>query len=590
MRNSGQELTEPTFQPREAELSAKAETIITAGLRPELFSGRGVLSKSKSLAFAALAILILAGFTFRVSGLSAEGLSEDELNKLSAVADYRANGLSGANGEHPLLMKALQTGSLIFTEKWNNSSFVAAHPSEYVPPETALRLPGALLGAFTALLIYLIAAELFGPEVALIAAALWAFDPNAIGFNRIAKEDTFLLFFFLLANVFWLRGQRVAESSNRNPNPYYWATAAAFGAMMASKYVPHLIGISLSYYWVFQKLPETRWRLGKKKMVACLAIIVSVFLLLNPTILLPETWHQIRLFASNKRMGHDGYEFMGKLYSHGFNDWLRGIPVYFYLVFTLVKLPLLTLAGLIIGFPLLFRRKLGDGRYFILFWLFFWFLAFSFPGGKFTRYYTSVLPAVLITAALGIQFAGRWLAERISSSTSSEGVRNYLPASLAMLIITASAIASAKAAPHFRLFTNSLGGGTAQAGYYFPHDEFYDASMRDAIAEVSRQARSGAHVASESPQLASYYTQQAKRPDLVCMSISDPEALKQLALGDFVILARGRRYFSNDALVSSLGKTSPDFHLTLGDVPSVEVFIMKSTTLEIVNDAALQMH
>ncbi len=153
-------------------MSVRAEAIITAGLRPELFSGPGVLSKSKTLAFAALAILILAGFTFRVSGLSAEGLSEDELNKLSAVADYRAHGLTGANGEHPLLMKALQAGSIIFTEKWNNSSFVATHPSEYIPPETALRLPGALLGAFTALLIYLLAAELFGPEVALIAAAL----------------------------------------------------------------------------------------------------------------------------------------------------------------------------------------------------------------------------------------------------------------------------------------------------------------------------------------------------------------------------------------------------------------------------------
>src|SRR5260370_9675912 len=227
-------------------MSPRAEPIITASLRPELFSGRGVLSKSKTLAFAVLAILILAGFTFRVSGLSAEGLSEDELNKLSAVADYRAHGLSGANGEHPLLMKALQAGSIILTEKWNSSSFVAAHPSEYVPPETALRLPGALLGALTALLIYLIAAELFGPEVALIAAALWTFDPSPICFNRIAKDDTFLLFFFLLANVFLLRGQRAAESSNRNPNPYYWATAAAFGARMASKYVPHLIGISLS--------------------------------------------------------------------------------------------------------------------------------------------------------------------------------------------------------------------------------------------------------------------------------------------------------------------------------------------------------
>jgi hypothetical protein len=39
--------------------------------------------------------------------LSAEGLSEDELNKLNAVADYRAHGLTGANGEHPMLMKGV---------------------------------------------------------------------------------------------------------------------------------------------------------------------------------------------------------------------------------------------------------------------------------------------------------------------------------------------------------------------------------------------------------------------------------------------------------------------------------------------------
>ena len=49
-------------------------------------------------------------------------------------------------------------------------------------------MPGAIVGALSAVLIFLIAAELFGVEVALIAAALWAFDPSAIGFNRVAKE------------------------------------------------------------------------------------------------------------------------------------------------------------------------------------------------------------------------------------------------------------------------------------------------------------------------------------------------------------------------------------------------------------------
>ena len=163
-------------------------------------------------------LVVLAGFGFRVSGLSAEGLSEDELNKLNAVADYRQNGLTAANGEHPMLMKALQTASIFVVEKWNNSSLVAGQNSSlYIPTETALRLPGTIFGALTVVLIYLLAAELFGAQVALLAAALWAFDPQAIGFNRVAKEDSFLLFFFLLANVFWLRGQRVAETESNSP-------------------------------------------------------------------------------------------------------------------------------------------------------------------------------------------------------------------------------------------------------------------------------------------------------------------------------------------------------------------------------------
>jgi Dolichyl-phosphate-mannose-protein mannosyltransferase len=535
----------------------------------------------------ALSVLILAGFGFRVSGLSAEGLSEDELNKWNAVADYRAHGLTGANGEHPLLMKALQTGSIIIAEKWNNSAFVASHHAESIAPETALRFPGAIFGAFTALLIYLIAAELFGAEVALIAAALWAFDPSAIGFNRVAKEDTFLLFFFLLANVFWLKGQRVAESTDRNPNRYYWLTGAAYGAMMASKYVPFLLAISMSYYWMFQRLPQTRWRLGTKRVLTFFTVMGIAFLILNPTILLPETWHQMGLFAGAKRVSHDGYEFMGRIYNQRLNDWLQGIPPYFYAVFTFVKLPVLSVIGFLIGLPLLFRRKLGDGRYFIIFWLYFWFISFSFPGGKFTRYYTTFLPAVLITAALGIQFAGRWLATWVAKLNWANGVRHYIPASLAVIAITWSVVDSINAAPHFRLFTNSFGGGVAQAGYYFPHDEFYDASMRDTIAELAQKAKSGARVASESPLLASYYAQRFNRSDLSCLSLSDAPSVSQLSSGDVVIVARGRRYFSNDKLISSLATNAkPDFQLFLGPTPSVKVYILNDTTTGIVHSAS----
>ena len=547
-------------------MSARAEVVITAGLRPDLFAGRGVLSSSKTVVFIALIVLTVAGFGFRVTSLSAEGLSEDELNKLTAVADYRAHGLTGANGEHPMLMKAFQAASIILAEKWNNNS------SHQISPETALRLPGTIVGTLSTILIFLIASELFGVEVALIASALWAFDPMAIGFSRIAKEDSFLLFFFLLANVFWLRGQRVAESTDQNPNRYYWATAAAYGAMVASKYVPHLFAISICYYWIFQNLPETRWRLGKKRLLAFFAIMGIVFLILSPTVLLPETWKQMGLFAGGKRIGHDGYEFMGQLYPQRFDDWLHGIPVYFYLVFTAVKLPLLTVVGFVVSLPRLFRRKLGDGRYFILFWLMLWAVVFCFSGGKFTRYYTTVLPAVLITCALGIQWVGRWLADRIAGFD--------WVASLAFVVIAASVISSVQAAPHFRLFTNSIGGGMAWAGYYFPHDEFYDASMRDVIFEIARRAAPGARVVSESPSLAAYYAERAQRPDLICLSLSDAETLQHLDARDFVIVERGRRYFSNDWIVSALrDQASPIIETKLGTVPSAKVYQVDSLSL-----------
>ena len=554
-------------------MAARAEVLVTAGLRPELFSGPGVLHLSRTLVIAALAILVLSGFAFRVTSLSAEGLSEDELNKLQAVADYRTHGLTSANGEHPLLMKALQTASVYLLDKWNNTG-LAARQGWNIAPETALRLPSTIFGALTVVLIYLLAAELFGAELALIAAALWSLDPSAIGFNRIAKEDTFLLFFFLLANIFWLRGQRVAESDSPiKAQRYYWATAASFGAMLASKYLPQLIAITISYYWIFQNIPETRWRLGKVRILKFFAIMGIVFLVVNPTILLPATWRQMGLFASHKLVGHDGYEFMGRLYSHRMTDWLNGTPWYFYHLFILVKLPVLTVIGFIIGLPLLFRRKLGDGRYFILLWIFIWMMIFSFAGGKFTRYLTVVLPAILITSAIGIQALGRWISDRLSAVFAVGRIKPYLTGALALVVIVSSVVAAASISPHFRLYTNALGGGLTKAGYYFPHDEFYDASLRDAVYEVALRAGTGARIASETPGLASYYAGRAGRNDLISNSLSDPDSLRMMGEGDFIIVARGRRYFSNDALISALQRSaSPVFRLYLDAVPSADIY------------------
>lgn len=562
-------------------LSSPSIPFTTAGMRPELFSGARVYSLPRTLLLTALAVLVMAGFGLRINGLSSEGLSEDELNKLEAVNEYRAHGLTSANGEHPLLMKALLTVSVVAADAWNQTSLTAAHPELQLPVETSLRIPGAIVGALTALVIFLVATELFGWEIGLLSAALWTFDPLAIGYSRIAKEDTFLIFFFLLANYFWLRGQRVAESApQQNPERYYWLTAIAFGAMLASKYVPLLIAIPTSYNYVFQKIPVTRWVIGKKRFIKFFLVMGVAFVIFNPTILFPGTWQAMLRFSTNRMIGHDSYEFMGRLFPHKFTDWFRGEPWYFYLALIGTKMPVLPLAGFLGGLLLLFRRKTGDGRYFLLIWFAIWSVGFMSPGGKFTRYILTVLPAVLMTAALAVQFVSRRLGRLSASLIGNESVKAYAGAVLPAVVVLFSLWSAVVAAPHYRFHVNAIGARKISGGDVFPQDEFYDAYMQEVLMEIAKRARPAAHVANEIPTVGAYYAKRAGRSDLVSVELSDPAEVAKLQPGDFVIDARGRTYFSNQAMLLRLRQNSrPAFSVSVGSFPAANIYVLDQTAL-----------
>src|SRR5215471_8236484 len=554
-------------------LSNTQPVAITAGLTPQLFKDTTTWVFSRKLLIAALSILVVAGFALRSTGLGSEGLSDDELNKLAAVNDYREHGLTGANGEHPFLMKALLGVSLIASEHWNQTSFVTSHPQLNVPVEVALRFPATIFGALTPILIFLVATELFGSEVGLIAAALWVFDPLVMGFNRIAKEDTFFIFFFLLACVFWVRGQRVAESqSEKNAQRFYWLTAAAMGAMLASKLIGMMIAIPVAYNYVFQKIPATRWVIGKKRFIMFFLIVGASFVILSPTILVPETWKSMANFTTNQVIGHDSYEFMGRLYPHRFTDWLRGEPWYFYFALLATKLPLLSLLSFVIGCLLLLKKKIGDGRYFLYMWLVLWGLSFTFVGGKFTRYITTVMPAVLITAAVAIHFTARACGRLFHG----QSMKRLALAAIPLMVILASFWAAVTAAPHYRLYANALAGGKM----LFPQDDLYDAYMQQTMFEIAKGAAPGARVASELQNLAQYYANRVNRSDLACLELSDPDDLKQLQPGDFVIDARGRTYFSNQGMLLRLRAVSkPAVTVSVGQVPAADIFVLDQKSL-----------
>src|SRR4030095_16625864 len=66
--------------------------------------------------------------------------------------------------------------------------------------------------------------------------------------------------------------------------------------------------------------------------------------------------------------------------------------------------------------------------------------------------------------------------------------------------------------PHYALYTNALAPG--KAGYFFPHDEFYDDGLREAIGFVCESAPNGATMAHETPAVARYYLASFDRQDL----------------------------------------------------------------------------
>lgn len=538
----------------------------TADIDPASFSDGLAIARSKFIPALLIGIFLITGFMLRTYQLGAESLGEDELNKLQTVKEYRENGLSGKNGEHPFLMKGLQTVSVAGAEKLN------ALTGSGVPVEAALRFPIALAGTLSILLIFLLATALFGRSVGLIAAGLLALEPMVIGFDRIAKEDSLVVLFFLLTQFLWVRSQSKAQNGSSNWVWYAWGSGAAFAGLMASKYYPHLLAISGAYYNVFKHVPENRWHMRARRWLIFFFVMGTTFLILNPTILLPETWREMLKFSSENRIGHDSYEFMGTLYRNQMSAWLSGVPWTFYYVFIGIKTSLSTLLFFLIGIPLAFRKKLGDGRFLIFFWAFMWFLPFTFLGGKFTRYFAFVTPLMMIVAAIGICYTLNWLSRRMSFAGSRKAA---LETVVLAVLLAVPLINSLSVAPHYRMFTNTIGGGPMAGGAYFPHDEFYDGATEKAMTLIANHAVQEAAVASETPGLYAFYAERLGRPDLRFVSLSDKSEVDRLSKNDFVVLAKGRRYFSNTAYFDYFQNeqwTMAEFDL--GAVPAVSVYIL----------------
>ncbi|HUK65380.1 MAG TPA: glycosyltransferase family 39 protein [Anaeromyxobacteraceae bacterium] len=485
---------------------------------------------------------VLAGLWLRLRGLSAEGFNDDEVHKWLAALRYLHGDFGGDDLEHPMLMKSL-------------IALAVAAGRKELPLETLTRLPSALAGGLTVGAVALLGKRLFGVLGGLFAAGLLAFSTAAIGYHRVAKEDALLTLFFVLCLLCLCEAQAAAEDRRTSDQARCEALSALFlGAAFASKYFFFYFPIPvLAYLWM---RPVSTWRVPFFRWLTLVALALCVFLILNFAVLLPSSWGYYLPYMRGEHVGGDrgvseSIVFMGRLYGNMAFD-RRASPFYYFPVFFAVKLAPTTAVLAACGLVLALVRRAPAHRL-LLVWLFIFWLTFEVAGAKYARFSVDAFPAVVLLAGYAAASLCRLALKQVRLLAAAP--KPALGAALTLCLFP-EALVSLEHGPHYRLYVNAFGGGDARVDFFYPHCDYFDVGVREAIAWVASHAEPGAVVASEVDWTVRLYAPLFGRKDLVSSPILPSAACGGVA-PCYVLVEPGRLYWHNEAALGLLALKRP---------------------------------
>jgi hypothetical protein len=546
--------------------SAKGKSLPSTSAHPiNAIRAGGIVVSGQKAAVIAIAVMIIIGAGLRLTGLGAVGFAEDEINKVEAARSYDRGDFT-ANAEHPMLMKILIDLSLRGARALNSTSSLG------ISDEAALRFPNAVFGALTAIPLCLLTMALFDLTTGLWAAALWSFGVTAITFNRVGKEDTLMVFFMLFAFYLFIQAKVVDRSQNKLVNRLRNLSGVSFGLMMASKYFPHYLGLNMLYHHNYSMQPhkegEARW----KTPLSFFLLMGLAFVLANPAILSPKVWTYLNAYSGERLLTHTGYLLGDKLYKNNISRspfWAT--PLYFYLLWLAIKVPLAVLVTSLIGFVVGLRRWREPGHGFVVFMILFWIVPYSLMGAKWPRYLLSLMPFVYMSAAVGIVVLIRWTASAFAKWNSRGWVGGAVIGLLLLATVIMPALTAYASAPHYGLYSNAI--GNRYTAYFFPHDEFYDDGLNEAIRFVCVNAPANAVIVTETPGVVRYYTEKFGRQDLKSQVLSDPNFSVPNQGAVYFILQRGRTYFENRDKMKQVREQFPMVYAScVRDFTAAEVY------------------
>jgi Dolichyl-phosphate-mannose-protein mannosyltransferase len=387
--------------------------------------------------------------------------------------------------------------------------------------------------------------------------------------NRLAKEDTLLVFFTWLAYYFYLRAKSAATKDPQQAAKYYGASGASFGLMLASKYFPHYLGLNCLYHYLFGKKQQGA-PLRRRDMILLLGACALLFVLFNPLVLLPNTLRYMLHYAGEGTMTHHGYLMMGRFYYDDPAHLQGGMPIYFYPLLLAIKTPLPVIGAFLVGLVEVWRRRREPGSSFLLFMFLFWIVPFSLLSAKWLRYMLAWMPTVTMIAAIGLAKILSWSTVLAKRPTRGR-LASALAGVLAAIFLLEPAWVSAKSGPYYSLYLNPLGRG--RVGYYFPHDEVNDMGLREAIQQICERASQRAMVGGETQPVFNYYFHQFGRDDLRYFDLSDPVKRVEAPPSAYLVVQDGRKYFENISFIQRVESyQSPVRTVDVGGAHAVRIY------------------
>ncbi|MBV8052491.1 MAG: glycosyltransferase family 39 protein [Acidobacteriaceae bacterium] len=499
---------------------------------------------------AAIAVLLaFLAFAIRVYRVDFNSLSEDEVAKWLAVQDYGRGHFVGVNSEHPMLPKLLDWASLRTGERWTRLAAGRGWPS--MEPEGWLRLPNVILGALTAVLLYFFCRRMMGVLGSVAASFFWAVAPLPVALNRLAKEETPLTFFTLLACYFYCRAQQAdADQSARR---WYDLSAVGFGLAFASQYILHLLGLNALAWLLAGKLGLTptpsRFRYGR-----FLLLIFLSFILVNPIVLSPTNFQAIVHWLHHDGVRHTGYDFAGTLYLNFPSRLLDGVPWFYYLWLLLVKTPIPIMTAIIVGGILLLRGRRTLATCFFLVLGAFHLIMLSVCGAKWVRYSLPPMPFLYLAGGYGVQEIWKRLNES-KISLALVGLTVLTPFAWPLFELRGWL-------PYYAFYLNSIGGGKRNIARYFAPDEVSEFDTRQVAQQVCPSAVPGVRLATARPMSMSYYLESCGRTDIRVVPLY--EAHYAPKGGDLIILEPSRRFFETQRffdLLAHSGMSHREVHV-----------------------------